>query len=84
MARCWDTCCTGDRDEIVYTVLGRRWVQSAVFEHTCNTCRGIIKRGEAYTRVAVLVDGEFYVEKHHTYGSTCDREWGIYEEIGVE
>lgn len=53
-------------DDYVHCIeLDTRIIKSARIEHKCTNCSDPITVGERYFRSALLVDGEFYVEKYH-------------------
>lgn len=57
-------------DPITVRVLSDKW-RKATKQHTCTVCHKPIKKGTMYHVIAMLVEGDFTVEKMHTTNGMC-------------
>lgn len=83
MTRCFDTCCTGDRDEIEYALISTT-VRRARTPHRCSDCGTTIEPGTRYRRIVEKVDGEMYARLECLAAPYCAEAHGLDEIAAIE
>jgi hypothetical protein len=53
-------------------ILSKRY-PTAARDHQCDSCAGVIQKGQTYTKVAQLAWGSFEMRKYHRHEEECDR-----------